>query len=42
VLGGTSLSGGRVTIWGTIVGALVIGVLVTDWFYSGFKNFGKR
>ena len=27
VLGGTSLVGGRGTIWGTIVGALVIGVL---------------
>ena len=27
VLGGTSLDGGRGTIWGTIVGAFVIGVL---------------
>jgi erythritol transport system permease protein len=27
VLGGTSLSGGQGAIWGTIVGALVIGVL---------------
>ena len=27
VIGGTSLSGGIGTIWGTIVGALIIGVL---------------
>jgi inositol transport system permease protein len=27
VIGGTSLSGGVGTIWGTIIGALIIGVL---------------
>jgi ribose transport system permease protein len=27
VIGGTSLSGGRGTIWGTVVGAIIIGVL---------------
>ena len=27
VIGGTSLSGGIGTIWGTIIGALIIGVL---------------
>ena len=27
VIGGTSLSGGIGTIWGTVVGALIIGVL---------------
>lgn len=27
VLGGASLSGGRGTIWGTLVGLLIIGVL---------------
>jgi ribose transport system permease protein len=27
VLGGTSLMGGRGTVWGTLIGALVIGIL---------------
>ena len=27
VIGGTSLSGGRGSIWGTVLGALIIGVL---------------
>src|SRR5690606_19694171 len=27
VIGGTSLSGGRGTIWGTVMGAIIIGVL---------------
>jgi ribose transport system permease protein len=27
VIGGTSLSGGKGTIWGTVMGAIIIGVL---------------
>ena len=42
VLGGTSLAGGRGTIWGTIVGALVIGVLTNGLVLLGSRSFGKR
>jgi ribose transport system permease protein len=27
VIGGTSLNGGRGTVWGTVIGAVIIGVL---------------
>lgn len=42
VLGGTSLSGGRGTIWGTIVGALVIGVLGNGLVLLGVQEFWKK
>ena len=42
VLGGTSLAGGRGTIWGTIVGALVIGVLTNGLVLLGVQEFWKK
>jgi erythritol transport system permease protein len=39
VLGGTSLSGGRGTIGGTIVGAFVIGVLADGMIMMGISDF---
>lgn len=42
VLGGTSLAGGRGTIWGTIVGALVIGVLTNGLVLLGIQEFWKK
>ena len=42
VLGGTSLGGGRGTIWGTIVGALVIGVLTNGLVLLGVQEFWKK
>ena len=39
VLGGTSLSGGRGTIGGTIIGAFVIGVLVNGMVLMGVSEF---
>jgi erythritol transport system permease protein len=39
VLGGTSLSGGRGTIWGTIVGAFVIGILGDGLVMLGVSSF---
>jgi erythritol transport system permease protein len=42
VLGGTSLSGGRGTIWGTIIGALVIGVLANGLVLLGVQEFWKK
>ena len=39
VLGGTSLSGGRGTIGGTIVGAFVIGVLADGMIMMGVSDF---
>jgi erythritol transport system permease protein len=42
VLGGTSLSGGRGTMWGTIVGALVIGVLTNGLVLLGVQEFWKK
>jgi erythritol transport system permease protein len=42
VLGGTSLSGGRGTMWGTVVGALVIGVLTNGLVLLGVQEFWKK
>jgi erythritol transport system permease protein len=42
VLGGTSLSGGRGAMWGTIVGALVIGVLTNGLVLLGVQEFWKK
>ena len=42
VLGGTSLSGGRGTIWGTIIGALVMGVLTNGLVLLGVQEFWKK
>ncbi len=42
VLGGTSLAGGRGTIWGTIIGALVIGVLANGLVLLGVQEFWKK
>jgi erythritol transport system permease protein len=39
VLGGTSLSGGRGTIGGTIIGAFVIGVLNNGMVIEGVSSF---
>jgi erythritol transport system permease protein len=39
VLGGTSLSGGRGTIGGTIIGAFVIGVLFNGMVLLGVSEF---
>ena len=39
VLGGTSLAGGRGTIWGTIVGAFVIGILGDGLVMLGVSSF---
>ncbi len=39
VLGGTSLAGGRGTIWGTIVGAFVIGILADGLVMLGVSSF---
>jgi len=39
VLGGTSLAGGRGTIWGTIIGAFVIGVLSDGLVMLGVSSF---
>ena len=39
VLGGTSLAGGRGTIWGTVVGAFVIGVLSDGLVMLGVSSF---
>ena len=39
VLGGTSLMGGRGTIWGTVVGAFVIGVLSDGLVMLGVSSF---
>ena len=42
VLGGTSLAGGRGTIWGTIIGALVMGVLTNGLVLLGVQEFWKK
>jgi erythritol transport system permease protein len=39
VLGGTSLVGGRGTIWGTVVGAFVIGILADGLVMLGVSSF---
>ena len=39
VLGGTSLMGGRGTIWGTVIGAFVIGVLSDGLVMLGVSSF---
>ena len=39
VLGGTSLAGGRGTIWGTVIGAFVIGVLSDGLVMLGISSF---
>jgi erythritol transport system permease protein len=39
VLGGTAMSGGRGRIWGTIVGAFVIGVLADGMIMMGVSSF---
>lgn len=42
VIGGTSLSGGRGSIWGTIVGALIIGVLNNGLVLLGVSPFWQQ
>ncbi|HEX3446170.1 MAG TPA: ABC transporter permease [Chthoniobacterales bacterium] len=42
VLGGTSLAGGRGTVWGTMIGALVIGVLTNGLVLLGVQEFWKK
>ncbi len=42
VLGGTSLAGGRGTVWGTLIGALVIGVLTNGLVLLGIQEFWKK
>jgi erythritol transport system permease protein len=42
VLGGTSLAGGRGTVWGTLIGALVIGVLTNGLVLLGVQEFWKK
>ena len=39
VLGGTSLSGGRGTVWGTLIGALIIGILNNSLNLLGVSSF---
>ena len=39
VLGGTSLAGGRGTVFGTIIGAFVIGVLRNGMVLEGLSSF---
>jgi len=39
VLGGTSLSGGRGTVWGTLIGALIIGILNNSLNLLGVPSF---
>jgi ribose transport system permease protein len=39
VLGGTSLSGGRGVVWGTLVGALIIGILNNSLNLLGVSSF---
>ncbi|MFT2520280.1 ABC transporter permease subunit, partial [Escherichia coli] len=39
VLGGTSLMGGVGTIWGTVVGALIIGVMNNGLTILGLSSF---
>jgi erythritol transport system permease protein len=39
VLGGTSLAGGRGTIWGTVIGAFVIGILGDGLVMLGVSSF---
>lgn len=39
VIGGTSLSGGRGSIWGTVLGCLIIGVLNNGLFLLGVSPF---
>src|SRR6202044_319567 len=38
-LGGTSLAGGRGTIWGTVIGAFVIGILGDGLVMLGVSSF---
>ena len=42
VLGGTSLMGGRGTIWGTIIGAFVIGALSAGMVMVGVSSFWQQ
>jgi erythritol transport system permease protein len=42
VLGGTSLAGGRGTVWGTLIGALVMGVLTNGLVLLGVQEFWKK
>lgn len=42
VIGGTSLSGGRGSIWGTVLGALIIGVSAMDWCCWMFHPFWQQ
>jgi ribose transport system permease protein len=39
VLGGTSLSGGRGVVWGTLIGALIIGILNNSLNLLGVSSF---
>ena len=39
VLGGTSLSGGIGSIWGTVIGALIIGVMNNGLTILGLSSF---
>jgi len=38
VLGGTSMSGGRGRIWGTVIGAFVIGILSDGLIMMGCRS----
>jgi ribose transport system permease protein len=42
VIGGTSLSGGRGSVWGTVLGALIIGVLNSGLYIMGVDPFWQK
>jgi len=42
VIGGTSLSGGRGSVWGTVLGALIIGVLNSGLVIMGVDPFWQK
>jgi ribose/xylose/arabinose/galactoside ABC-type transport system permease subunit len=42
VIGGTSLMGGEGTIWGTLVGALIMGVLRNGLTLLGISSFVQQ
>ncbi len=42
VVGGTSLSGGQGSVWGTLVGALLIGVIQNGMNLMGMENYTQK
>lgn len=42
VIGGTSLQGGEGTILGTVIGAIIMGVLRNGLILLGFPHFGSK